>query len=103
MSFDICGFNLQVQQNVVCLFAPAGRDVYSPTSRIWLALHRSATTYGALAGRKHISLLKERRVFKGICCYKLLAPLERKQIHLLHFQVESTECQMTHGKSFFLR
>jgi hypothetical protein len=31
-----------------------------------------------------------------IRCYKHLAPLERKQIHLLHFNVEST-----YGKSSF--
>jgi hypothetical protein len=56
---------MEVQQNVVCLFALAGRDVYSPTYAIRLALRRSATTDGALAGRKHISLLAERRVFMG--------------------------------------
>jgi hypothetical protein len=36
--------------------------------------------------------LRSEEYLVGIRFYKHLAPLERKQIHLLHFTVESTVC-----------
>jgi hypothetical protein len=83
-------FNLEVQRNIVCLFALAGRDVYTRQA-IRLALRSSATTDGALAGRKYISLSRSEEYLGVICCYEHLAPLERKRIHLLLFKVESTK------------
>jgi hypothetical protein len=82
------GLRIQLASAIRTLFVSSpqrGEMFIARRHAIRLALHRSATTYGALAGRKHIPLLTERTVFKGICSYKHLAPLERKQIHLLHF------------------
>jgi hypothetical protein len=42
------------------------------------------------AERKHVSLRWSEEYLGVIRCYKHLAPLERKQIHLLHFKVEFT-------------
>jgi hypothetical protein len=51
-----------------------------------------AQQLGALAGWKDISLLTELRLFEGtVCCYKHLAPLERKLMPLVALK---RECQM---------
>ena len=62
-------------------FAPAGRDVYSPSVTLIGSRSVGAQQPSALAGWKHISLLTERRVFEGmICCYKHVAPTERRAV-----------------------
>ncbi len=77
---------LEVQQHIVCRFAPAGRDVYSLAV---LSLVRSSVGAQSLLPdlarfRCQVSLLTERDLWACARSYRHLAPLERKRIQLLH-------------------
>jgi len=91
-SFEIGGFNLEVQQNIVALRPIRGEDVYRTRllQKIFLApaernISRSPRTIG---GNIALRWSASHRVSSTI--YKHLAPLERKLIPLLHLKVEFT-------------
>src|SRR5207253_10659596 len=83
-SVYVCKFKLEVQHNVVCGFAPAGRDVYSLAV---LSLLRSSVgaqpllLVSAQSSRFRVSLLTERDLCACAPGYKHLAPLERNEFH----------------------
>jgi hypothetical protein len=57
-------------------------------------------TCGELANQPKHCAPPERGTNGGSIAHKYLAPLERKQLTVLHFEVESAndKCQMTNGK-----
>jgi hypothetical protein len=75
MSFDIREFNFEVQQIVVCPFAPEGRDVYSQA--VLSFLRSSVGAQSLLPAPVKVPL-------PGF------APPERKRIQPLHLKLEST-------------
>ncbi len=71
-------FKLEVQPNIACCFAPAGRDVYSLAVLFFTPeLRRSAIAFACLGNRSvaGVSLLKERDSLGCmLVSYKHLAP-----------------------------
>src|SRR5207248_3231161 len=88
LSVDDCEFKLEVQQNVVCGFAPAGRDVYSLAVLSLLQSSVGAQPLllaSAQSSRFRVSLLTERDLRACAPGYKHLAPLERNEFHSCTF------------------
>jgi hypothetical protein len=73
-------FNLEVQQHIVCRFAPEGRNVCSLAVLFLFRSSEGAQSLACSGGRLRcrVSLLKERELFMCSGSYKHLAPLERK-------------------------
>ena len=85
ISFVISEFKLEVQRDIVCGFAPEGRNVYSLPA---LSLLRSS-----IGAKSHLSARAKvplpcfapngARYWASARSYKHLAPLERKRIQLM--------------------